>query len=68
MAPANIPHTRIQVEDTHPSETFTGQLTDVSAVQKFELSVQEYAQRQGASLSRRIHLVTKKKKKNRAAF
>ena len=36
-----------QVEDTNPSTTFTGQLTDFSGVEKFELSEEQYAQRQG---------------------
>lgn len=33
--------------DTNPSTSFTGQLTDVSQVEKFELTENEYAQRQG---------------------
>ena len=33
--------------DTNPSTSFTGQLTDVSQVEKFELTEDEYAQRQG---------------------
>lgn len=37
-----------QVVDTNPSTSFTGQLTDTSQVEKFELSEEAYAQRQGA--------------------
>jgi tubulin-folding cofactor B len=37
----------VQVADTNPSTSFTGQLTDVSQVDKFELTPEEYAQRQG---------------------
>jgi hypothetical protein len=37
----------LKVEDTNPSVSFTGQLTDVSQVEKFELSEAEYAQRAG---------------------
>lgn len=39
----------IQVVDTNPSITFTGQLTDLSGVDKFELSDEQYALRQGVS-------------------
>lgn len=46
-----------QVEDTNPSVTFTGQLTDVSAVEKFELSEEQYAQRQGKARRRFRHFV-----------
>ncbi|TFL05188.1 tubulin-folding cofactor B [Pterulicium gracile] len=35
----------IKVEDTNPSTSFTGQLTDVSQVEKFEMTDVEYAQR-----------------------
>ncbi|KAL4072848.1 CAP Gly-rich domain-containing protein [Scleroderma yunnanense] len=35
----------IQVIDTNPSTSFTGQLSDVSQVEKFELSEEAYAQR-----------------------
>ncbi|ETW78818.1 hypothetical protein HETIRDRAFT_324089 [Heterobasidion irregulare TC 32-1] len=41
----------LKVEDTNPSVTFTGQLTDVSAVEKFELSEEQYAQRQDSVLA-----------------
>ncbi|THH16685.1 hypothetical protein EW146_g3994 [Bondarzewia mesenterica] len=41
----------LRVEDTNPSVTFTGQLTDVSAVEKFELSDEQYAQRQDSVLA-----------------
>lgn len=37
----------IQVADTNPSATFTGKLSDVSQVEKFELSEEAYAQRNG---------------------
>ena len=39
--------TYIQIADTNPSITFTGQLSDVSQVEKFELSEEAYAQRNG---------------------
>jgi tubulin-folding cofactor B len=35
------------VIDTNPSVSLTGQLTDVTQVEKFELSNAEYEQRQG---------------------
>ncbi len=35
--------------DTNPSASFTGQLTDLSGVEKFELSDEQYALRQGVS-------------------
>ena len=35
--------------DKNPSATFTGQLTDVTQVEKFELTEGEYAKRQGKS-------------------
>lgn len=37
-----------QVIDTNPATSFTGQLGDTSQVDKFELSEEAYAQRQGA--------------------
>ncbi|KAF5379406.1 hypothetical protein D9615_006493 [Tricholomella constricta] len=36
----------LRVEDTNPSVSFTGQMTDVSQVEKFELTPEEYAKRQ----------------------
>jgi tubulin-folding cofactor B len=39
--------TYFQITDTNPSVTFTGQLSDVSQVEKFELSEEAYAQRNG---------------------
>jgi tubulin-specific chaperone B len=36
-----------QVDDLNPSMSFTGQLTDVSQVDKFEMSDADYAKRQG---------------------
>lgn len=36
-----------QITDTNPSTSFTGQLTDVTQVDKFELTPEEYSQRQG---------------------
>lgn len=36
-----------KVIDKNPSATFTGQLTDVAQVEKFELTESEYAKRQG---------------------
>ncbi|KAG6805376.1 hypothetical protein H0H92_015657, partial [Tricholoma furcatifolium] len=36
----------LKVEDTNPSASFTGQLTDVSQVEKFELTAEEYSRRQ----------------------
>ncbi|TFK39679.1 CAP Gly-rich domain-containing protein [Crucibulum laeve] len=41
----------LKVEDTNPSVSFTGQLTDVSQVDKFELTEEEYAQRQDTVLA-----------------
>lgn len=41
----------IQITDTNPSATFTGQLSDVSQVEKFELSEEAYAQRNGNSVN-----------------
>nr|GAT56625.1 predicted protein [Mycena chlorophos] len=35
----------LKVEDTNPSTSFTGQLTDVSQTEKFELSEEQYASR-----------------------
>jgi len=40
----------IKIDDTNPSSSFTGQLTDVSQVEKFELTQAEYAQRQDSVL------------------
>ena len=36
-----------QVDDTNPATSFTGQLSDVSQVEKFELTDGEYSERQG---------------------
>jgi tubulin-specific chaperone B len=47
-----------QVGDTNPSTSFTGQLTDVSQVDKFELTDQDYAQRNGTQVFRCIVLLT----------
>ncbi|CAA7265175.1 unnamed protein product [Cyclocybe aegerita] len=41
----------IKVTDTNPSDTLTGQLTDVSQVEKFEISEAEYAQRNDTVLA-----------------
>ncbi|KAI0050983.1 hypothetical protein FA95DRAFT_1535402 [Auriscalpium vulgare] len=41
----------LKVEDTNPSVSFTGQLTDVSAVEKFELTEEQYAARQDSVLA-----------------
>ncbi|EPT01114.1 hypothetical protein FOMPIDRAFT_70665 [Fomitopsis schrenkii] len=41
----------LQVSDLNPSTSFTGQLTDVSQVEKFELSEGEYAQRRDTILA-----------------
>ncbi|TFK48460.1 hypothetical protein OE88DRAFT_1634688 [Heliocybe sulcata] len=40
----------MNVADTNPSASFTGQLSDVSQVQKFELSESEYQKRQDSVL------------------
>ena len=39
--------TRFEITDLNPAASFTGQLSDTSQVEKFELSENEYAQRQG---------------------
>lgn len=44
-----------QVVDTNPSITFTGQLTDLSGVEKFELPDEQYALRQGVQSHRTFH-------------
>jgi len=41
----------LKISDTNPSSSFTGQLTDVSQVDKFELTLEEYAQRQDTVLA-----------------
>ncbi|KZP28675.1 hypothetical protein FIBSPDRAFT_908596 [Athelia psychrophila] len=41
----------LKITDTNPSATFTGQLTDVTQVDKFELTPEEYAQRQDSVLA-----------------
>ncbi|KAI0272584.1 CAP Gly-rich domain-containing protein [Gloeopeniophorella convolvens] len=41
----------LKVVDTNPSLTFTGQLTDLSGVDKFELSDEQYALRQDSVLA-----------------
>ncbi|XP_006461690.1 hypothetical protein AGABI2DRAFT_143504 [Agaricus bisporus var. bisporus H97] len=41
----------LKIEDTNPSTSFTGQLTDLSQVDKFELSETEYAKRQDSVLA-----------------
>jgi len=41
----------LKVEDTNPSTSFTGQLTDVSQVEKFELTEEEYAARRDTVLA-----------------
>lgn len=38
----------LQVIDTNPATSFTGQLSDVSQVEKFELSEEAYARRTGS--------------------
>lgn len=43
----SVSDTRYKVIDTDPSTSFTGQLTDISQVEKFELTDEAYAQRQG---------------------
>lgn len=40
----------IKVDDRNPSSTFTGQLTDFSNVEKFELTEEEYAKRTGNAI------------------
>lgn len=39
-----------KVEDTNPSATLTGQFTDLSQVEKFELTKEEYEKRNGKLL------------------
>ncbi|KAF9224173.1 hypothetical protein BS17DRAFT_802105 [Gyrodon lividus] len=41
----------LKVEDTNPASSFTGQLSDVSQVEKFELSDEAYAQRTDSVLA-----------------
>jgi len=41
----------LKVVDTNPSTTFTGQLTDLSGVEKFELTEDQYALRQDSVLA-----------------
>ncbi|KAG6877540.1 hypothetical protein C0993_006233 [Termitomyces sp. T159_Od127] len=41
----------LRVGDTNPSVSFTGQMTDVSQVDKFELTPEEYARRQDTVLA-----------------
>ncbi|RDB18502.1 Tubulin-folding cofactor B [Hypsizygus marmoreus] len=41
----------LKVDDTNPAVSFTGQMTDVSQVEKFELTEQEYAARQDTVLA-----------------
>lgn len=41
----------LKVVDTNPSATFTGQLTDLSGVEKFELPDEQYALRQDSVLA-----------------
>jgi len=41
----------LKVVDTNPSTSFTGRLTDVSQVEKFELTQEAYAQRQDSVLA-----------------
>ncbi|KAG6886787.1 hypothetical protein C0992_002372 [Termitomyces sp. T32_za158] len=41
----------LRVVDTNPSSSFTGQMTDVSQVDKFELTPEEYARRQDTVLA-----------------
>jgi len=41
----------LRIADTNPSVTFTGQLSDVSQVEKFELSGEAYAQRNDTVLA-----------------
>jgi len=41
----------LKITDTNPSVTFTGQLSDVSQVEKFELSEEAYAQRNDTVLA-----------------
>ncbi|KAG6872899.1 hypothetical protein C0995_005305 [Termitomyces sp. Mi166 len=41
----------LRVGDTNPSVSFTGQMTDISQVDKFELTPEEYARRQDTVLA-----------------
>ncbi|KAF7972822.1 hypothetical protein HWV62_16912, partial [Athelia sp. TMB] len=41
----------LKIVDTNPSTSFTGQLTDMTQVDKFELTPEEYAQRQDSVLA-----------------
>ncbi|TEB21935.1 hypothetical protein FA13DRAFT_1524762 [Coprinellus micaceus] len=41
----------IKVDDSNPSATFTGQLTDFTNVEKFEITEEEYAQRRDTVLA-----------------
>ncbi|KAJ2917083.1 hypothetical protein MD484_g3359, partial [Candolleomyces efflorescens] len=41
----------LKVDDSNPSATFTGQLTDISQVDKFEISEAEYAKRTDSVLA-----------------
>lgn len=48
----------IKVEDTNPSSSLTGQLSDVSQVEKFEMSEAEYAKRSDTVLAyKQLHKV-----------
>ncbi|KAI0075337.1 hypothetical protein K474DRAFT_1600046 [Panus rudis PR-1116 ss-1] len=44
----------LKVVDTNPSTSFTGQLTDLSQVEKFELTEEAYAQRQDTVLAYKL--------------
>lgn len=47
LSHCELTHLFHQVVDTNPSMSFTGQLSDVSQVEKFELSDDAYAKRAG---------------------